>query len=61
MDAIFVAIIGSLIFGFGWALIYLGQINITDSSIIFISFLQGIILSFLFYALINISRIIAKS
>jgi FlaA1/EpsC-like NDP-sugar epimerase len=60
MDAIFVAIIGSLIFGFGWALIYLGQINITDSSIIFISFLQGIILSFLFYALINISRIIAK-
>ena len=60
MDSILTALIGSLIFGFGWTLIYLTQINFTDSNIIFISFLQGIILSFLFYALINITRIIAR-
>lgn len=60
MDAILTALIGSLIFGFGWALIYLSQLNFSDSNIIFIAFLQGIILSFLFYALINIIRIIAR-
>lgn len=60
MDAILTALIGSVIFGFGWALIYLGQLNFSDSNIIFITFLQGIILSFLFYALINMSRIIAR-
>ena len=60
MDAILIALIGSLIFGFGWAIIYLSQLNFLDSNIIFITFLQGIILSFLFYALINIIRIIAR-
>ena len=60
MDAILTALIGSLIFGFGWTLIYLSQLNFSDSNIIFITFLQGIILSFLFYALINITRIIAR-
>ena len=60
MDAILTALIGSLIFGFGWTLIYLSQLNFSDSNIIFIAFLQGIILSFLFYALINIIRIIAR-
>ena len=60
MDAILTALIGTLIFGFGWALIYLSQLNFSDSNIIFITFLQGIILSFLFYALVNMSRIIAR-
>ena len=59
-DAILTALVGSLIFGFGWAIIYLSAINLSDSNIVFITFLQGIILSFLFYALINISRIIAR-
>ena len=59
-DAILTALVGSLIFGFGWAIIYLSEINLSDSNIVFITFLQGIILSFLFYALINISRIIAR-
>jgi len=60
MDSIVTSIIGSLIFGFGWSLIYLSQLSFSNSNILFISFLQGIILSFLFYALINITRIIAK-
>ena len=60
MDAILTALIGSLIFGFGWTLVYLAQLNFLESNIIFITFLQGIILSFLFYALINITRIIAR-
>ena len=29
MDVIFTAAVGSLIFGFGWTLIYIGQINST--------------------------------
>ena len=60
MDAILTALIGSLIFGFGWTLVYLAHLNFLESNIIFITFLQGIILSFLFYALINITRIIAR-
>ena len=60
MDSIVTSIIGSLIFGFGWSLIYLSQLSFSNSNILFISFLKGIILSFLFYALINITRIIAK-
>ena len=59
MDAILTALIGSLIFGFGWTLIYLSQLNFSDSNIRE-NFLQGIILPFLFYALINIIRIIAR-
>ena len=35
MDAILTALIGSLIFGFGWTLIYLSQLNFSDSNIIF--------------------------
>ena len=35
-DAILTALVGSLIFGFGWAIIYLSAINLSDSNIVFI-------------------------
>lgn len=60
MDSIVTSMIGSIIFGFGWSLIYLSQLPLNSSNIVFITFLQGFILSVMFYALINVTRILAR-
>ena len=60
VDSIMVSIIGSMIFGFGWSLIYLSQITQATSTIFFVAILQGFVLSVMFYALLNTSRDIAK-
>lgn len=60
MDAIKISIIGSLIFGFGWSFIYSSQLTVGTANIAFITFLQGFVLSVMFYALINVTRILAR-
>ncbi len=60
VDSIVVSIFGSMIFGFGWSLIYLSQINQATSTIFFVAILQGFVLSVMFYALLNTTRDIAK-
>ena len=60
VDSILVSIFGSMIFGFGWSLIYLSQNTLATSTIFFVAILQGFVLSVMFYALLNTSRDIAK-
>jgi len=59
-DSILLSLSGSLIFGFSWALIYIYQFNTVSTSFLSIAFLQGFLLSAVFYAFLNISRDIAK-
>lgn len=60
MDSIRTSMLGSLIFGFGWSFIYSNQLTINTPNIVFVTFLQGFVLSVMFYALINVIRILAR-
>ena len=60
MDSIRISMLGSLIFGFGWSFIYSSQLTINTPNIVFVTFLQGFVLSVMFYALINVIRILAR-
>ena len=59
-DSIFLCVSGSLLFGFSWAAIYIFQFNVISTSFLSITILQGLLLSSVLYAFINISRDIAK-
>ena len=60
MDSIKTSMLGSLIFGFGWSFIYSSQLTINTPNIVFVTFLQGFVLSVMFYALLNVIRILAR-
>ena len=59
-DSIFLCVSGSLLFGFSWAAIYILQFNVISTSFLSIIILQGLLLSSVLYAFINISRDVAK-
>jgi FlaA1/EpsC-like NDP-sugar epimerase len=59
-DSIFVCVSGSLLFGFSWAAIYILQFDIIETNFLSIILLQGLLLSAVLYAFINISRDVAK-
>lgn len=59
-DSIFLSLTGSLIFGFVWAIIHIYQFRIISTSFLSVAILQGMLLSAVFYAFLNISRDVAK-
>jgi len=59
-DSIFLCVSGSLMFGFSWAIIYVLQFDEIATDILSIIVLQGLLLSSVLYAFINISRDVAK-
>ena len=59
-DSIFLCVSGSLLFGFSWAGVYIFQFDIVQTNFLSIIFLQGLLLSAVLYAFINISRDVAK-
>jgi len=59
-DSIFICVSGSLLFGFSWASIYILQFEIIQTDFLPIILLQGLLLSAVLYAFINISRDVAK-
>ncbi len=59
-DSIFLCVSGSLLFGFSWAIIYVLQFEQIATDILSIIALQGLLLSSVLYAFINISRDVAK-
>ena len=59
-DSIFLCVSGSLLFVFSWAVIYILQFNVISTSFLSIITLQGLLLSSVLYAFINISRDVAK-
>ena len=59
-DSIFVCVSGSLLYGFSWASIYILQFDIIQTNFLPIILLQGLLLSAVLYAFINISRDVAK-
>jgi len=59
-DSILLSIVGSLIFGISWSFFYINQFQIISTTFLAIIFLQGLLLSAVFYAFINITRDIAK-
>ena len=59
-DSIFLCVSGSLIFGFSWAAIYILQFDLIETSLLSVILLQGLLLSAVLYAFINISRDVAK-
>jgi FlaA1/EpsC-like NDP-sugar epimerase len=59
-DSIFLCVSGSLLFGFSWAVIYILQFNVISTGFLSIITLQGLLLSSVLYAFINISRDVAK-
>ena len=59
-DSIFLCVSGSLIFGFSWAGIYTLQFDLIPTGLLSIILLQGLLLSAVLYAFINISRDVAK-
>ncbi len=59
-DSIFLCVSGSLIFGFSWAGIYILQFDLISTDFLSIIILQGLLLSSVLYAFINISRDVAK-
>jgi len=59
-DSIFLFVSGSLLFGFSWASIYILQFDIIQANFLPIILLQGLLLSAVLYAFINISRDVAK-
>ncbi len=60
MDSLVTSITGSLIFGFMWAFIFLNQLSISASNIFFVTMMQGFVLAVIFYALIHVTRIMAR-
>ena len=59
-DSILLTLIGSMIFGFSWSVMHIYQFNVISTSFLSIAFLQGFLLSAVFYAFLNISRDVAK-
>ena len=59
-DSILLTLIGSMIFGFSWSVMHVYQFQIISTSFLSIAFLQGFLLSAVFYAFLNISRDVAK-
>ncbi len=59
-DSILLCLSGSLIFGFSWSILHIYQFKIVSTSFLSIALLQGVLLSAVFYAFLNISRDIAK-
>jgi FlaA1/EpsC-like NDP-sugar epimerase len=59
-DSIFLCVSGSLAFGFSWAGIYILQFDLIPTGLLSIILLQGLLLSAVLYAFINISRDVAK-
>ncbi len=59
-DSILLCVSGSLVFGFSWAGIYILQFDLIRTSLLSIILLQGLLLSAVLYAFINISRDVAK-
>ena len=59
-DSIFLCVSGSLIFGFSWAGIYTLQFDLIPTGLLSIILLQGLLLSAVLYAFVNISRDVAK-
>ncbi len=59
-DSIILCLSGSCIFGFSWSLMHIYQFQIVSTSFLSIAFLQGVLLSAVFYAFLNISRDLAK-
>jgi FlaA1/EpsC-like NDP-sugar epimerase len=59
-DSIFLCVSGSLLFGFSWAVIYVLQFEQIATNMLSIIVLQGLLLSSVLYAFINISRDVAK-
>ena len=59
-DSILVCLSGSLIYGSSSSLIHIYQFQIVSTSFLFIAMLQGILLSAVFYAFLNITRDLAK-
>ena len=59
-DSILLSVVGSLIFGISWSFFYINQFQIISTTFLAIMFLQGLLLSAVFYAFINITRDIAK-
>ena len=51
---------GSLIFGAAWSVIYIYQFQIVSTSFLAVALLQGMLLSAVFYAFLNLSRDVAK-
>jgi len=59
-DSILISLIGSMIFGGSWAVLHIYQFQIVSTTFLSIAVLQGILLSAVFYAFLNVSRDIAK-
>jgi len=59
-DSIFRSLMGSLIFGFSWGVVYLYQYEIIRTNFLTTVILQALLLSAVFYAFIQISRDIAS-
>ena len=59
-DSIFLCVSGSLVFGFSWAIIYILQFDLIETSLLSVILLQGLLLSSVLYAFVNISRDVAK-
>ena len=59
-DSIIISLIGSLVFGFSWALLHVYQFQIISTSFLSIALLQGFLLAAVFYAFLNLSRDVAK-
>lgn len=59
-DSILISLIGSMIFGGSWAVLHIYQFQIVSTSFLSIALLQGILLSAVFYAFLNVSRDVAK-
>jgi|TARA_B110000003_G_scaffold78994_1_gene80501 FlaA1/EpsC-like NDP-sugar epimerase len=59
-DSILLCVSGSLLFGFSWAGIYVLQFDIVQTNFLSIILLQGLLLSAVLYAFVNISRDVAK-
>jgi FlaA1/EpsC-like NDP-sugar epimerase len=57
---IFTNLAGGFIFGMSWSAIYLYKVGSEEVNLILIIFLQGILLSIVFFALTSSSRIIAR-
>jgi FlaA1/EpsC-like NDP-sugar epimerase len=59
-DSILLCLSGSLIFGFAWMAIYINDFKIIATSFLAVAILQGFIMAAVFYALLNLSRDVAK-
>jgi len=59
-DSILISLIGSMIFGGSWAVFHIYQFQIVSTTFLSIALLQGILLSAVFYAFLNVSRDVAR-